>query len=294
MSATLNSCCQPTCCPTVNTVNVPGTDGTAGTNGASGQNGINAFTLTTAQFTVPPDTTTPVTVSVANSTWMTLGQQIIIGQGLGVALANPGPGTFKITAIPSATAITLLWLQGANDVAAGTAISSGAVVSPAGYPALPLTIPNGGTGAITKAAAQTALGLGQNAVTSNGAGLTQAITNGQVQIGAIDVQIPALGLWQLQGWVSIDWSGVTFVASRTLTFKIRNVTQAVDLATKTVHTQILTTQNLPTSDYYLQVADSSAAVNDHIQLLVGCDTVNSAGTWQVIAANLEAVPLRKS
>lgn len=294
MSATLNSCCQPTCCPTVNTVNVPGTDGTAGTNGAAGSNGINAFTLTTAQFNVPPDLTTPVTVSVANSTWTVLGQQIIIGQGLGGALANPGPGTFKITAIPSATAITLLWLQGANDVAAGTAISSGAVVSPAGYPALPLTIANGGTGATTKAAAQAALGLGQNAVTSNGAGLTQAITNGQVQIGAIDVQIPALGLWQLQGWVSIDQIGVTFVANRTVTFKIRNVTQAVDLATKTIHTQIAATLDAPTRDYYLQVADATAAANDHIQLLIGMDVVNSAGTFQVIAANLEAVPLRKS
>lgn len=243
---------------------------------------------------MPADTVTPVNVSVASGVQFAVGLPILIGQGSGVALANPGPATFKITAV-TASVLTLLWLNASGDVAAGTAISSGAIVVPVGgLPPTPITIPNGGSGANTKAGAQTAFGLGQNAVTSNNAGLTQAITAVQAQIGTIDVQIPALGLWQLQGWFSVDWAGVTFAASRTLTFKVRNVTQATDLATKVIHTQILTTQNLPTSDYYLQIADASAAANDHIQLLAGCDVINSAGTWQIIAANLEAVPLRKS
>lgn len=292
MSSSLSDCCSPCASPTV--VNVVGSPGLNGAAGASGANGINAFSLTTAQFNVPPDLVTPVTISVSSTLWMVVGENIVVGQGVGAALPSPGPGSFKITAIPSPSAVTVLWVKGANDVAAGTAISSGAVVSPSGLPSLPITIPNGGTGAITKAAAQTALGLGQDAVTSNNSGLTQVITNGQVQIGTVGVTIPALGTWHLAAWVSIDQIGATFVANRTVTFKIRNVTQAVDLFTKTIHTQIAAALDRPTIDYYAQAQDASPAVNDIIQLLIGMDVVNSAGTYQVIAANLMATPLRKS
>ena len=185
-------------------------------------------------------------------------------------------------------------MNGATDVAAGTQISSGAVVSPAGFPALPLAIGSGGTGSTTKAAAQTALGLGQDPITSNVSGLTQAITNAQAQIAGSDVTIPALGTYMVQAVVSIDQIGATFAANRTVTFKVRNVTQAVDVVSKVIKTETATTLDQPTHDYYLQASYAGGAVNDHLQCFIGMDVVNSAGTYQVIQANLIAIPLRKS
>jgi hypothetical protein len=158
---------------------------------------------------------------------------------------------------------------------------------------LPVSIVNGGTGAITKAAAQTALGLGQDPIVSSNSGLTQVITNVEVQVGTVDVQIPALGTYLISGWITVDCDGVSF-ANRVITLRIRNVTQNVNLVTKTYHTQTLVTQDLPSADYYIQVSDATAAANDHIQLRWGCDTINSAGTYQIIAAELIATPLRKS
>lgn len=118
-------------------MNTPGAPGAPGTPGTDGQS---AYTVTTADFVVPVDTVTPVTVPVLSSLWMVIGQVLIAGQGEGTTLANPGPATFKVNAIPSGSAVQLLWLQQVGDVAGGTTISSGAVVSPsAEQPTLPLT-----------------------------------------------------------------------------------------------------------------------------------------------------------
>jgi hypothetical protein len=115
MSAT--SPCIP-CCPTPQSVNVPGAPGGNGTNGT---NGVNAFTLTAADFTVPAIGGS-VTVTVANSTWMVIGQILIM----------TGPANFLITAIPSTTTVTLTFLGYPGDVAPAVAILTGTKVSPAG------------------------------------------------------------------------------------------------------------------------------------------------------------------
>lgn len=133
------------CCPVCNSqiapLSIPGPQGPAGNAGTNGVNGVDAFTLTTAGFNVPADTVTPVSISVANSTWAIVGLTVLIGQGPGAALANPGPASFKITAIPSPNSITLLWLNEAGDVAATTAISAGALVTVKGRDGAAATFP---------------------------------------------------------------------------------------------------------------------------------------------------------
>lgn len=118
MSAT--SPCVPCGCPTPQVTNVPGVPGGNGTNGV---NGVNAFTLTTADFTVPArDGVTTVTVSVADSSWMIVGQILIM----------TGPGNFIITAIPGPTSVTVLFLGYPGDVSPASAILNGSKVSPSG------------------------------------------------------------------------------------------------------------------------------------------------------------------
>lgn len=124
-------CCQP-CNTQVPPVNIPGSPGAAGAAGAPGADGIDSFSLLTANMIVPGDTVTPVTITVNSSLWMVIGQSLKIGQGAGVVLANPGPASFIITAIPSPLSVTLLWENATGDVAAGSQIDLGAVVSPSG------------------------------------------------------------------------------------------------------------------------------------------------------------------
>lgn len=289
----LTNCCAP--CPTVETVNVPGLEGADGAAGSSGSNGVGAFTVVTGAFNVPPDLVTPVTIGVANSSWMVIGQILIIGQGAGVALANPGPATFIVNAIPSAASVQLLWLNYPGDVAAGTAISANAIVSPSGkQPAAPLAIVNGGTGGITKAAAQTSLGLGQDVIASAGNGLTQDITASLVQVGAIDVTIPAAGAYLMRGSVSVELQGATFAASRAVTVEIRNVTQNVTSATMTRNTGIQTTVVLPSIDWVLPDTQIVGVANDHYQIRIMVAVIPSAGAFKAVGGSLSATPLRKS
>lgn len=292
----LLDCCSP--CPTSTPpVNIPGPPG-ASITGPPGVDGVNSFSILLADFLVPPDLVTPVTITVTSSLWMVIGQILIIGQGGGVALANPGPATFIVSSISSPGTVTIKALQYPGDVAFGSTISAGAIVSISGTQptlATPWSIANGGTGAATKAAAQTSLGLGQDSVISSGAALAQAITAAFVQVGAIDVQIPAAGSWELRGHVAIDFAGVTFAASRTITAKIRNITQGTDLGNAIITTQTQTTQNFPSHYLVLPaILYAGAVANDHLQILIMIDVVNSAGTLSVASGNLEAIPLRKS
>lgn len=115
----MSLCCTPTV-----SVNVPGAPGTDGTNGADGAPGVNAFTLLTANLTLPA-VNSDVTASVANSSWMVVGQ---------VLIANDGTtqGNFKVVTVPSGTSVTLTFLGYSGDGSPGVSINSGGTVSPAG------------------------------------------------------------------------------------------------------------------------------------------------------------------
>lgn len=293
-SSILSDCCVPCSPAQLPPVNIPGSQGPTGAAGTNGTNGVSAFTTTTAQFgPTPGDTTTAFSISVASSVMFVVGTDIIAGQGPGAVLANPGPWSGVITAIPSPNTITVKNLRTVDQ---GLTISSGALVAPIGFlPAVPLLISQGGTSSTTKAAAQTALGLGQNSIISSGAALAQAITAASLQVGAIDVTIPSLGSYELRAHVGVDFSGVTFAASRTITVKIRNITQASDIVNGVIHTQAVTTLSFPT--HFLVLPHSlyaTAGAGDHLQLFAVIDVINSAGTLTLDSGSLEAIPLRQS
>lgn len=110
------------CCPPCNVpVNVPGPEGVPGTNGNSGLNGGNAYTTTTANFVVPAQGSA-VTVAVASTVWMQIGQVVFI----------PGAGNFIVTTIFGANSVSLTYAVDPENTNAGVTINAGAGVTPSG------------------------------------------------------------------------------------------------------------------------------------------------------------------
>ncbi len=122
MSNTLD-CCNP--CSSVQPTQVPGLEGAPGLDGVDG---INAFTSTTADIVVPNGGDVVLT-SVSSSAWMVIGQGIIVGVGVD-GLGN-GPAHFKVSSLPSATSVSLEFLNLSGDLLPGDPITAGATVSPA-------------------------------------------------------------------------------------------------------------------------------------------------------------------
>jgi hypothetical protein len=101
-----------------------GPQGLGGFNGTNGTNGINAFTTLTASFT-QPNVGSNVTISVGDSAWIALGQNIYIAQA----------GYYTVIAIVSSTSITVE-LVNIDLVASGSTVSLNRRISPssvAGY-----------------------------------------------------------------------------------------------------------------------------------------------------------------
>jgi hypothetical protein len=84
-----------------------GAQGPAGTTGAAGTAGKNSFTISTANFTVPPVGST-VDVTLADASWVTIGQMIAVQNSGGSATVA---GTLQCTA-KSGNTITLKNLPG--------------------------------------------------------------------------------------------------------------------------------------------------------------------------------------
>lgn len=125
MASVLN-CCNS--CSETETVNIPGVEGAPGVDGI---NGINAYTLLTADLTIPAIAAT-VLASVTSSVWMVIGQVLIIGEGIVPSDAPNGWANFQVTAIPDATSVTLTYLGYTGDTATGEVLATNATVSPAG------------------------------------------------------------------------------------------------------------------------------------------------------------------
>lgn len=282
--------CVP-CCTTPQSVDIPGSPGATGPAGTNGTNGINAFTFTLSNFTTPA-LSGNVTIEVGSSAWAIPGQPIVVDNGTATG------DTYVVASIPDSTHIVATYLNYASNVNAGNVVNAGAGVSPSGFqtaPVTPTAIADGGTGATTKAGAQTALGLGQDAHVTSVTGLTQAVTASFATVAGCTVTIPAAGSWLYSAHATVDWVGVTFASSRTVTLKIRNTTQGVDLAVGTWQTQALTTLNLPSSDFNIPFKlDATAIAADVVELMITVSVVNSAGTFQVTAGSLCAVPIRLS
>lgn len=183
-----------------------------------------------------------------------------------------------------------------GNVISGTPISPSQKVSPGGVAgplANPLTIALGGTNSTTKAAAQSNLGLGQNAVISTVTGLTQAITASYAQVGACAVSLTTPGVYLITGFVRVLYNGVTFASSRVISAKTRDTTSGVDISVTNIDTGVLTTTSEPDADYQIPFTVYTVVTNPTaVQILITINTINSAGNLQVTTASLTAILLR--
>ncbi len=147
-----SSCCSP--CQSVEIVDVPGTEGEPGTPGAAGADGVNAYTVLTANLTLPA-VNAAEDLFVANNSWVIPGQIIVA--------SDPSPGTdfatFRVVSKTGTTVINGTFLGASGDSAPGSVIGTGGGVSPGGAPsalsgALPtaFTDNSGGTPSNTLAA----------------------------------------------------------------------------------------------------------------------------------------------
>jgi hypothetical protein len=167
-------CCAP--CPTVEVTNIPGPEGA---NGADGAPGVNAFTLTTADFTVPAIGDS-VTIQVANSSWMAVGQNVFV----------EGAGTFSVTSKPGAQSATLQYLDYAGNTHGGETVSAGAEVSPAGTQPAVTLLP---------------------AVTNYNVAGSQVLTNSAVQLLSSSVALAAK-TYLLLATFRLDYEVATFAS----------------------------------------------------------------------------------
>lgn len=91
----------------------------------SGAQGQSAYTTTTAGFTMPAVSST-VTVPVASSSWMSIGQVIYVQDA----------GYMRVSAVPTTTSVTLTNVGTTGNAAATTVIATTRTVSAAGEPSL--------------------------------------------------------------------------------------------------------------------------------------------------------------
>ena len=256
--------CVP-CCSTPQVVDVPGSPGL---NGADGAAGIDAFTLLTTTLVIPavagPVIAPAADIGVAENAWINVGATLFISDGTHW-------GTFTVTAVGIGT-IQLNFENATGDTASQT-IAIGGTVAPSGV----------------VGAAATAI----VPITSSQAGLAQAITAVYAQVGAVGIVLGATAINYLYlATITVNWTGTTFVASCNIGIRIRNATQATTVATITKPTGIQAAATHPSVDYVVPfTVDNTGVIGDTVQLEVTIDVINSAGTLDVVAGSLCAIPL---
>ena len=108
-------------------INVPGPRGLAGSDATNGTNGVSAFTTVSTAFDMPAEGA-DVTVSVADSTWMTSLQFVYVENA----------GHLRVQSTPDATSVVFRNMESTgtssylDNVAPGTSIPIASQVSPAG------------------------------------------------------------------------------------------------------------------------------------------------------------------
>lgn len=279
-------------CVTPEIVEIPGDQGEAGTNGTDGDNGINAFTVTTADFTIPT-VGNDVIVSVGISSWAGVNQPIFISDPNGTDYAS-----FTVVSIPNSTSIEITPLNYGNDAVNPTSLATGSTVSPSGtQPIGPIAVADGGTGSATATTARAALGIGGSSLTVYAAGTAYSMTNSAAAI-TFGTTSPALvitspGVWLILARARVDYNGATFAASRTGTVKIRrtNNTAADQISTQFL-TDIITTLTYTLADIVVPPLIYTTTNSDDALALYGdVGVVPSAGSLDVSEAEIVAVKL---
>ena len=128
MASTLptpSPCCTP--CEEPTSVAVPGSAGSDGSNGAAGSNGVDAFTTVSTAFVMPAELAN-VTVTVADSTWMT-STQIVYVQNCGYMEVQSKPNSTSVILKNLEDTASSLYTE---NVAPTTAVADANYISPAG------------------------------------------------------------------------------------------------------------------------------------------------------------------
>ena len=253
---------------------MPGSQGLAGTNGTNGTNGSNAFTVTTAGFTIPA-VGSPVTIAVVSTAFMVIGQVLIIGQGAGAALANPGPMTCVVTVIGGGTSVTVKALGYPGDKTNPATIDSGAIVSPAGVLPSLLT------------AFTTVYGSGTAYTLTN----TPALVN--LGTTPLSLTLPSAGTYLIFAAARYDYVGTTYAANHTLTQKLRDTTAAADVANSSaaIEMAVITTLSYTIDTLSAPAVTYVAAGANTIQLWASFDVAPGAGSIQAISGYIMAIKL---
>lgn len=118
-------CCTP--CDSIEVQQIAGPAGAAGADGDDGVDGENAYTMSTADFTMPAEGAN-VAVTVASTAWMVVGQILFVTTA----------GHMQVISVGGATTVTLQNLENTasamytSNAAPTTNIASGKKISPAG------------------------------------------------------------------------------------------------------------------------------------------------------------------
>jgi hypothetical protein len=272
MSLGLVDCCTP--CASETTTQVPGPEGPAGENGTDGTNGVSAFTVTTDDFVVPPaDGTTPVTVEVADTSWMAVGEPLFMPDGF----------FFIVAAIVDGTHVSVVYPAWEANTSAGNTISAGTAVVPSGWQPAATALPT--TDPVTKYGSGTAH-------TITGAAFAAVVFGTS---GTQEITLTTAGTWLITARARVDYVAATFAAVRTVSIKTRrtnNTAGDVANSASAFKTQIITTLTFTALDLVVPaVTYATANVNDVLQMQVAIDTDPTAGSIQIVEADIVAVYL---
>lgn len=264
----LINCCTP--CPTTTTVNTPGVPGDDGADGTNGTNGVNAFTYTSANVTIPSLYSPTITIPVLNSTWMAIGQIIVLA----------GPAHFEVVNPDTPTTVIATWLNYAGDVTAGTVISAGATVSPAGV--------EGGSVTMLPTISHYSTGLSQAIVSTNYPG------GDPVDSGTLKLTLATGGHYLLFASARFDYVGATFAATKKVIVKLRETTIGpadVTGAVVNLQTAVVTTVTNTFAAIALPAVDYTASAGATIEMYASVETNPGAGSLEVIEASILAIPI---
>lgn len=252
--------CTP-CCATPQTTNIPGTEGDPGAAGTNGTNGINSFTFTTADFLVPIIGST-VLVSLADSSWMVVGQKVIA----------TSPATFEVVSTPTPTSALLKFMGYSGDVSPGATVSSGSKVSPSGVQGPTSTsIP---------------------AISNYKVAQSQALSNSFVQLASAQITLATAGTYMIFATARLDLVVATFNSNETISLKLRetangpadlaNATRGIQTGTSVAESSTLWAGPIPPITY-------TAAAGDVIQLFGTITTTPYSGAVNVVETSILAV-----